>query len=533
MKITSYSKISKYLMAPALISLLVGCGSPENSNTTQAIALENTQTVLETNVEDVTEDNYSIEPMFIDFSEKETRSTGTQIYNGDNQTASNWVIFDDTPEGAEVKSMNLEGDNIIFLDGCGIKNGFSLRQNDGSYLNNTEATDISWESKFYDDYIIYVAVKLDDGSVKYLAYRPRFAQNHDEVLTFKLPDITETGVWTTTSRDLEADLHQYLPERSIESVIDFQVRGKGCLDDIELSSEIASDDNMDNNDNTDPDSVDVATSSDDYNLTIDANYNISVSSSVSMSGHGTNINQEALATQLAADLQARLDALLVGVAPTAPSMDPNAQMEALMQEFETQLSAIITLLMQTQALPDGSATDADIANFNNQMAALLSMLTQMQGMTTDPTSGITVDLNVLMEQFQVSMEPMMSVIPQMFEMADKGMDMMDPEKYIPEMMMMAGEMLEFSKYMVDTAASLMRDPNVDHELYVNAMLRLSDDIGLMADRILVMADKMLVMGDKMEEVALKMLDMMGDTQTNLLTAQENFNALLLGLAGRS
>ncbi len=138
-----------------------------------------------------------------------------------------------------------------------------------------------------------------------------------------------------------------------------------------------------------------------------------------------------------------------------------------------------------------------------------------------------------MSQFQQSMEPMMNVIPQMFSMAEQGMEMMDPEKYMPEMMMMAGEMLEFSKYMVDTAADLMKDPKVNHELYVNAMLRLSDDIGLMADRMLVMADKMLVMGGMMQEVAHKMIDMMGETQTNLLAAQKEIDTLILGLTDRS
>ena len=201
--------------------------------------------------------------------------------------------------------------------------------------------------------------------------------------------------------------------------------------------------------------------------------------------------------------------------------DANAQMIVMMEQFQTQFSMMMMMLAEMQVMPDSgdiNTATTDMTEYNDQMAALLEILLQMQDMTTDPTSGVSVDLNELMAQFQVSMEPMMSVIPQMFSMAEQGMDMMDPEKYIPEMMIMAGEMLEFSKYMVDTAAELMKDPNVDHELYVNAMLRLSDDIGLMADRILVMADKMLVMGE---------------TQTNLLTAQENFNALLLGLAGGS
>ncbi len=87
--------------------------------------------------------------------------------------------------------------------------------------------------------------------------------------------------------------------------------------------------------------------------------------------------------------------------------------------------------------------------------------------------------------------------------------------------------------MVDTTADLMKDPNVDHELYVNAMLRLSDDIGLMSDKILEMGDKALEMGDDMKEVAIVMLDVMGDTQTNMLKSQKEFNALILGLASLS
>lgn len=638
MKITSYTRISKYLMAPALISLLVGCGSPSTSTN-----ITNEDTIIENATQTSTRTTFN--PAIIEEIQKDTRATGTQIFDGENRSTENWIIFDNTPAGAEIKNVNLDGNYVIFLKGAGLENGFALRQVDGSYLNNTDATKIKWESKFYDDFIIYVAVKLDDGCIKYLSYRPRPDTNHDDVLTFKLPDSSETGTWHTFTRDLEVDLHQYLPERSIVSVLDFEVRGTGCIDEVILmaNDSINPDEIDDVNTQTDTQTEEPIEDNGNLDLIIEAEYSVNYSASVSVSGAATTINQDQLAAQLAQDLQNNLNLLLpssvdvsmvetdyattlatldrllamsemilstssamatdpnvnalyisamlrlsddidamanrillmtetilplgddmeiVGLkmveligtiqtnileaegnftallldlsnAPEVPEADSNAQMEAMMQEFQTQLSTMITLLLQTQALPDGSVTDADMTDFNNQMAALLSMLTQMQGMTTDPTSGITVDINELMTQFQVSMEPMMSVIPQMFAMADKGMDMMDPEKYIPDMMMMAGEMLEFSKYMVDTAADLMRDPNVDHELYVNAMLRLSDDIGLMADRMLVMADKMLVMGDKMQEVALKMLDMMGETQTNLLISQENFNTLLLGLAGRS
>jgi len=533
------------------------------------------------------------------------------------------------------------------VKGTGLENGFALRQADGSYLDNTDAKKIKWESKFYDDFIIYVAVKLDDGSIKYLSYRPRFSESHDDVLAFKLPDSSESGVWNTFTRDLEVDLHQYLPQRSIASVVDFQVRGTGCLDDIVLMAEGSdagtTDESTNNTNDVSPDGVDTqtpATDDGDFSLTIDADFSVNVSSSVTVTGSGTNLDQNQLAAQLSQDLQNNLNLLLptlssttqtsgdyatslatldrlmamsemilstTAVMATDPDLNEvylnamlrlsgdikemadrillqaqqlesqgvaqvivdrmfseastiqanvvqaqlsmneflsaiknvrdtatNTDIADKFQQFEAQLSNIITMLiqMQPQGGGDSNSTDANTTDFNNQLASTLALLTQMQSMMNNPSNGISLDMNQMMTQFQESMAPLMSIIPQMFAMADKGMDMMDPEKYIPEMMQMAQNVMDFSKYMVDTAADLMKDPNVDHELYVNAMLRLSDDIGLMADRILVMADKMLEMGDKMQVVAEKMLDMMGGTQTNLLIAQENFNNLLLGLAGR-
>jgi hypothetical protein len=96
----------------------------------------------------------------------------------------------------------------------------------------------------------------------------------------------------------------------------------------------------------------------------------------------------------------------------------------------------------------------------------------------------------------------------MFAMAERGMEMMNPEKYMPAAMQMATEVMNYSQFLVQTAVDLIKDPDVDHELYVDAMLRLSDDIGAMADRILIMADKMLVMGGMMKEEALRMLELM-------------------------
>ncbi len=135
-------KISKLLMAPALISLLVGCGTPQQS-TVEKISLsqptsESSQVLAANN--NVMMDTNNIDPMMISDMQKANRATGTQTFDGENQTTDNWVVFDNTPAGASVKNVDLDGNNVIYLDGEGIKNGFALRQTDGSYLNNTDAT---------------------------------------------------------------------------------------------------------------------------------------------------------------------------------------------------------------------------------------------------------------------------------------------------------------------------------------------------------------------------------------------------------
>jgi len=77
-----------------------------------------------------------------------------------------------------------------------------------------------------------------------------------------LPESSESGLWETTTRDLSKDLHRYLPKRSIASVLDFEVRGGGYIDNIVLfagdsdeDNETDDDDNVTNPDDnvTDPD----------------------------------------------------------------------------------------------------------------------------------------------------------------------------------------------------------------------------------------------------------------------------------------
>ena len=203
-------------------------------------------------------------PAIIDLSQKGTETTGTQTYDAEDQTTDNWVIFDDWPEGATIKNEDDNGSRIIRLEGTGLMNGFALRKADGSYLNNIDATKIRWDAKFDHDFLIYVALELDDGNVTHLSYRARNYRNHPDVLSIILPETAESGLWETTTRDLSKDLHKYLPKRSIASVLDFEVRGGGDIGIITLIVDETDDDNETDDNVTDPDEPD---DGDDNNVT--------------------------------------------------------------------------------------------------------------------------------------------------------------------------------------------------------------------------------------------------------------------------
>jgi len=221
MQITSYIKI---LTIPVIMILFYGCDMPIYA------------------------------PAIIDLSQKGTETEGEQIYNAEDESTASWFIFDWWPEGAAISNEEDNGTRITRLEGTGLKNGFVLRKADGTYLNNIDATKIRWNAKFNHDFLIYVALELDDGNVTHLSYRARNYSNHPNVLPFVLPETAESGLWETTTRDLSKDLHKYLPKRSIASILDFEVRGGGDIGIITLIVDETDDNNDtgDDHNNTNP-----------------------------------------------------------------------------------------------------------------------------------------------------------------------------------------------------------------------------------------------------------------------------------------
>jgi len=94
-------------------------------------------------------------------------------------------------------------------------------------------------------------------------------------------------------------------------------------------------------------------------------------------------------------------------------------------------------------------------------------------------------------------------------------------------------LLQNSEDLLKLSESLIAAGSSANTEYVRAMLRLSDDIGLMADRILEMADKILIMADDIGDMADRILEtqrIQGEnvrlTEANILKTQDNLNSIL-------
>ncbi len=101
----------------------------------------------------------------------------------------------------------------------------------------------------------------------------------------------------------------------------------------------------------------------------------------------------------------------------------------------------------------------------------------------------------------------------------------------------SADLLEMSRNLLAISCDEMDAPETANIAYINAMLRLSDDIGKMADRIGEMADRIVateveigIMADRILETQRLQNQNVALTQANILKAQENFNNLLTQLS---
>ncbi len=214
-----------------LLIFLVGCGDEKISNPSLTNKNSNSMSGRSNS-------NYSgdLSPNYIDIYDINNviYTRGTRVYeDAEDGNTLGWYIYDSNC--AEVANIDNDTTRVIQLKGEGLSSGFVLRNMNGELLNNLDARVIEWRSKFKSDFIIFVSILLNDGSIKYLGYSPKQYSNlSNDVLFIKLQQWASDGKWYTYKRNLNLDLQRYFPDLKIDSVLDFQVRGVGCLDDIKL-----------------------------------------------------------------------------------------------------------------------------------------------------------------------------------------------------------------------------------------------------------------------------------------------------------
>jgi hypothetical protein len=163
------------------------------------------------------------------------------ISTGDNTTG--WIVYDRTPAGATITSVNDadRGGKVLKLTGEGLKNGSAIgyTYSHGSTWNDTENKTIKWSMKYSEDFMIYVRLTTEYG-YRYLYYTDS-NKDYGEV-GYKKPHYIHNGLgttsndgtWRTFTRNLSADLKRHQPMNKIISVDGFFVRGSGLIDDVEL-----------------------------------------------------------------------------------------------------------------------------------------------------------------------------------------------------------------------------------------------------------------------------------------------------------
>jgi hypothetical protein len=167
-------------------------------------------------------------------------SSETVYENAEDGTIDGWDIYDNDPPGAIIENVYDDDrqSRVIQLSGYTWRNGYRLRNTDGSKWHNSEQFVIEWNMKYSESFSIYIDVQTTAG-------RRVFQYNamDDDLLGDELyvrhglGKDAKDGQWHTFLRDLEKDLHDAQPHVDILEVNAFQIRGNGCIDDIKLRND--------------------------------------------------------------------------------------------------------------------------------------------------------------------------------------------------------------------------------------------------------------------------------------------------------
>ena len=153
----------------------------------------------------------------------------------DGTDAKEWRIF--TYKKGKITSV----DGAYKFTGRGMKTGYVLN----FPTLDKEFNTIEWRMKYSEYYAIYFLINTSKG-VKYLRYSSlnRDKGVHGRFISFGLKTSSMDGKWHTFKRNLKEDLAKFDPTNRLLSVKAFMIRGSGNLDDIKVTGETNSSDNL-------------------------------------------------------------------------------------------------------------------------------------------------------------------------------------------------------------------------------------------------------------------------------------------------
>lgn len=148
---------------------------------------------------------------------------------------SGWDIYDDAPAGSTVTNIydDDRGSRVIEFNGAATANGYRLRNDSGSYWDDTNFKVMEWSMRYNENFIVYIAAQTSDG-FRYIYYTSSASDNlgTGTYIHHGLGSEIRDGNWHTVVRDLESDLQDAQPGNQLEAVLGFLIRGSGMVDDI-------------------------------------------------------------------------------------------------------------------------------------------------------------------------------------------------------------------------------------------------------------------------------------------------------------
>ncbi len=174
----------------------------------------------------------------------------------DGSNIAQWIISDNTPNGATIKSItDPQGDHIqgavIELNGSKLDNAYKIN------ISNSTDSIIQWKSRFYETYSVSLQVQTTNGARELLYtnsnnYTPSGGlRNGGATIWHEMGGRSLMGqngweqrrdfgavndFWQTVTRDLNQDIKDFEPNNRFVYISSFEVRGSGLIDDIKMLS---------------------------------------------------------------------------------------------------------------------------------------------------------------------------------------------------------------------------------------------------------------------------------------------------------